>query len=344
METKKKFLLVFPLLLLFSLVGFLHSGVQAEEAIQAVLTSPPNVPPPVNRSQPALVRVEIETKELKASIADGVDYAFWTFGGTVPGPFIRVREGDTVELTLENNGKSTYPHSIDLHAVTGPGGGAKVTQTVPGEQTTFRWKALNPGLYVYHCATPHVPTHIANGMYGLILVEPKGGLPKVDREFYIVQGDFYTAGKHGEHGFQPFSLEKAEREEPEYVLFNGREGSLTGNNTLKAKVGEKVRLFVGNGGPNLLSSFHLIGEIFDQVYPEGAIGNPPNKNVQTTLIPAGGSTIVEFTLNVPGNYILVDHSIFRVFNKGAVGIIEVSGPENPDIFKSIQTGKGDSGH
>jgi nitrite reductase (NO-forming) len=316
-------------------LGLFFTMAQAQEVLQAKLTTAPNVSPPVQRSQPALVRVEMETNEFRAEIADGVEYEFWTFGDTVPGPFIRVREGDTIQMILKNNPVSFFPHSIDLHAVTGPGGGAKVTQVPPGESKAFTWKAVNPGLYIYHCATPHVPTHVANGMYGLILVEPKEGLPPVDREFYVVQGDFYTDGKHGETGFQPFSLEKARMEQPDYVVFNGRVGALTGDRTLKAKVGETVRLFIGNGGPNLVSSFHVIGEIFDRVYHEGAVGRPPAENVQTTLIPAGGAGIVEFRLDVPGAYILVDHSIFRAFDKGAIGLLEVTGPDAPGIFKPL---------
>lgn len=333
---------VFLLSLCLALVTF-TTRVEGQEAIKAKLTNPPDVPPPVQRPA-ARVQMELETKEFRAPIADGVEYEFWTFGDTVPGPFIRIREGDTIELTLKNNRNSKFPHSIDLHAVTGPGGGAKVTQTPPGGKTAFVWKALNSGLYIYHCATSHVPTHVANGMYGLILVEPEGGLPKVDREFYIVQSEFYTQGKHGEHGFQAYSLEKARMEQPEYVVFNGRDGVLTGKGMLKAKVGERVRLYVGNGGPNLVSSFHVIGEIFDLVYPEGAVGLAPVKNVQTTLVPAGGAAIVEFKLEVPGTYILVDHSIFRAFDKGAIGMIEVSGPEAPEIFKPIAPGMGESGH
>jgi nitrite reductase (NO-forming) len=255
-----------------------------------------------------------------------------------------VRVGDEIELRLKNDKASKFPHSIDLHAVTGPGGGAKVTQTAPGGETAFRWKALNPGLYVYHCATPPVPLHVANGMYGLILVEPAGGLPPVDKEFYILQSEFYTQGRHGEQGFQAFSFDKAEREQPDYVLFNGRVGSLLGERALKAKVGDRVRLYVGNGGPNLVSSFHVIGEIFDAVYPEGAIGGVPNKNIQSTLVPAGGSAIVEFRLEAPGTYLLVDHSIFRAFGKGALGALEVTGPEAPEVFKGIQSGGGPTGH
>ncbi len=315
-----------------------------QEVIKAQLTAAPNVPPPVGRTKPARVQVEIDTKEVRGTLADGVEYEFWTFGTTVPGPFIRVRQGDTIELTLTNDPASKFPHSIDLHAVTGPGGGAKVTQTLPGSKTAFLWKAMNPGLYIYHCATPHVPTHIANGMYGLILVEPENGLPKVDREYYILQSEFYTTGRFGEKGVQPFNLDDLREEDPHYVVFNGRVGSLMEEQMLKAKVGETIRLYVGVGGPNLVSSFHVIGEIFDTVYPEGAVGSPAQKNVQSTLIPAGGSAIVEFKAEVPGNYILVDHSIVRAFDKGAIGMIKVTGPEAPTIFKPLVEGSGPSGH
>ncbi len=310
-------------------------GARAEEVINAVLTPPPQVPPPITRDHPATVAVTLETREFKGPLDEDVEYTFWSFGQTVPGPFIRVRLGDTVRLTLKNATNSEFKHSIDRHAVTGPGGGARVTQVEPGKGASFEWKALNPGLYVYHCATTHIPTHIANGMYGLILVEPKGGLPKVDREYYVVQGEFYTKGAHGDGGLQPFSPDKAWKEQPEYVVFNGRVGSLMGDKALKAKVGETVRLYVGNGGPNLVSSFHVIGEIFDRVYVEGSVGTPPLRNIQTTLIPAGGAAIVEFRVDVPGTYMLVDHSIGRAIDKGALGSIEVTGPENPAVFKPL---------
>jgi len=192
------------------------------------------------------------------------------------------------------------------------------------------FKTLNPGLYVYHCATAPVGMHIANGMYGLILVEPEGGLPQVDKEYYIMQGDFYTKGKNGERGLQPFDMQKAVDENADYVVFNGSVGALTGDNALTAKVGETVRLYVGNGGPNLVSSFHVIGEIFDKVHVEG--GDLINENVQTTLIPAGGAAMVEFRVDVPGTFILVDHSIFRAFNKGALGMLKVEGEEAKNIY------------
>lgn len=294
-------------------------------------TFAPEVPPPISRKTPARVQVEVETREVTQRLADGVEYTFWTFGGKVPGPFIRIRQGDYVDFTLHNHPSSKMPHNIDLHAVTGQGGGAEGSFTAPGHSSTFSFRALNAGLYVYHCATAPVGMHIANGMYGLILVEPEEGLPKVDKEFYILQSEFYTKGKYGARGLQPFDMEKAIAEKPDYVVFNGSVGALVGDNALKAAVGEKVRLFVGNGGPNLISSFHVIGEIFDHVYQEGGT-LVSQKNVQTTLVPAGGSAIVDFKLDSPGSFILVDHSIFRTFNKGALAILKVPGEHMPEIY------------
>jgi nitrite reductase (NO-forming) len=315
-----------------------HSGdVQAEKIIGeevAVLTFAPNVPPPITRNHATKMIVNLEVIEKEMEMMDGVKYNFWTFGGQVPGKFIRVRQGDLVEFHLKNDPSSKLPHNIDLHAVTGPGGGAVSTFTAPGHETQFSFTALNPGLFIYHCATAPVGMHIANGMYGLILVEPKEGLPKVDKEFYVCQGDFYTKGGYGESGLQPFDMEKALDENPDYVVFNGKVGAISGENSLKAKVGETVRLFVGNGGPGLTSSFHVIGEIFDNVYPEG--GSTLNHNIQTTLIPPGGSAITEFKLEVPGNFIMVDHAIFRAFNKGALGILKVDGPDNKAVFSGQQ--------
>jgi len=298
--------------------------------IHAVLTSPPLVPPPVNRFFPAKVIVELEVIEKEMPISEGVTYTFWTFGGTVPGSFIRVRQGDTVEFHLKNNPNNKMPHNIDLHGVTGPGGGAASSFTAPGHESQFTFKALNQGLYVYHCATAPVGMHVGNGMYGLILIEPPEGLAPVDHEYYVMQGDFYTTGKYREKGHQPFDMEKAIDEKPTYVVFNGGEGSLTGDKALAAKTNETVRIFVGNGGPNLVSSFHVIGEIFDTVRPEG--GTVEQHNVQTTLVPAGGAAMVEFHTEVPGSYVLVDHSIFRAFNKGALAILKVDGPENKAIY------------
>lgn len=307
-------------------------GIKGEEV--AVLTDAPNVPPPITRNYATKVIVSLEVIEKEMEMMDGVTYNFWTFGGSVPGKFIRVREGDFVEFHLKNHASSKLPHNIDLHAVSGQGGGAAATFTAPGHETKFSFTALNSGLYIYHCATAPVGMHIANGMYGLILVEPKEGLPKVDREYYVCQGDFYTKGNYGEAGLQQFNMDKALKEQPDYVVFNGKVGSMTGEKALTAKVGETVRLFVGNGGPNLVSSFHVIGDIFDNVYPEG--GTTLNHNIQTTLVPAGGSAITEFKCDVPATLILVDHSIFRTFNKGSLGMLKVEGEENTSIYSGQQ--------
>ncbi|MCC6629503.1 MAG: nitrite reductase, copper-containing [Chloroflexi bacterium] len=308
---------------------------QAQPAVQPAIADAgrlpsPAVAPPVNRSEPATVQVELETVEVAAQLATGQTYTAWTFNGTVPGPMVRVRQGDTVELVLKNAADSTVAHSIDLHAVTGPGGGAVKTQTAPGEQTSFRFRALRPGAYVYHCATPLVPHHIANGMYGLIVVEPPEGYAPVDREFYVMQGEFYLTGQRGQPGHHGFSMEKMLAEQPDLVVFNGSVGALTGERALRARVGERVRIFFGVGGPNLGASFHVIGEIMERVYVQGA--TPPVNDVQTTFVPPGGATMAEFTVEVPGSYTLVDHSLGRMV-KGAVGILQVEGEPNPDVFE-----------
>lgn len=402
------------------------SGIPAH-ALEAEITTAPNVPPFITRTMPETVEVHFEAREIVGALADGKSYKFWSFNGTVPGPMIRVRLGDTVEFHLSNHSSSQFPHNIDIHAVNGPGGGAAVSLVAPGEERIFRFKTLHPGLYIYHCASPipSIPSHIANGMYGLLLVEPKHGFPRVDHEFYVFESEFYTQvsdeedlsglkveeeliepmkereelesepGEKApgastekvqtEEGFMDsimgtffgessdsqeseknnsqkvipdsfvdtvfdgpvelpkpekkylleLSLEKGLKEQPDYVVFNGRQGALLGENALRVNVGEKVRIFFGNIGPNGISSFHIIGEVFDRAYPEGAVNGIANRNVQTTLVPSAGATIVEFTIDVPGDYLLVDHSIFRI-DKGAIGLITAVGDSNPEIFESIK--------
>lgn len=296
----------------------------------AVLSQAPMTPPALKRDYATKVIVNLKVMEHVKKLADSTEYMFWTFGGGVPGEFIRVREGDMVEVNLTNDPSSKLSHNIDLHAVSGTGGGAELSETAPGQTSTFHFRALKPGLFVYHCATGPVGMHIANGMYGLILVEPKGGLPKADREYYIMQSEFYTKGAFNARGLQEFDLEKAIKEQPDYVVFNGRVNAFAGVNALPAKAGETVRLYVGNAGPNLVSSFHVIGEIFDKVYVEG--GSLINNNVATTLVPSGGAVIVDFKIDVPGTYNLVDHSIFRTFNKGCLAQIKATGNNDPNIF------------
>lgn len=272
----------------------------------------------------------LTAQEINGTLDEGMTYLYWTYDGVVPGPFLRAKVGETIEVTLKNPASNHMPHSIDLHAVNGPGGGAVDVQ--PGQEKTFRFKALNPGIYVYHCGTKEVAEHMANGAYGLILIEPEDELSPVDKEFYVVQGEFYSILDKGQKGATQFSGKKLKDEQPEFIVMNGRVGSLTGERALKAKVGEKIRIFVGNGGVSKVSSFHVIGEVFDTVYPEG--GTPLQQNIQTTVIPAGGATIVEFTVDVPGTYKLVDHALARL-NKGSVAELIVSGKDQPDIFQKF---------
>ena len=320
--------------------GQLIVGGAAQAAQPEVTTSivrpADDLPGPLNRSTPERIRVDLETVEVEAQLADGTSYKFWTFNGLLPGPFLRVRVGDTVDVFLKNAADSEFPHSVDFHAVTGPGGGAVATQTQPGGETSFTFKALNPGLYVYHCATPMVAHHISNGMYGLILVEPEGGLPAVDREFYVMQGEIYTMEDMGTKGQNTFSVEKLLDEQPEYFTFNGAVGGLTTEHPMTANTGETVRIFFGVGGPNFTSSFHVIGEIFDRVYDQGSLTSAPLTDVQTTLVPPGGATMVEFDLEVPGRYILVDHALSRM-ERGLAGFLVVEGPDNHEVYEGTET-------
>ena len=299
-----------------------------------------DLPPPIGKRDPQTVRVDLLSAEIEGRLAEGTTFGYWTFNGKVPGPFIRVRVGDTVDIHLKNSAESSMIHSVDFHAAIGPGGGAASLQVDPGQEKSMTWKALVPGIYVYHCATPMVAEHIANGMYGLILVEPEGGLPPVDHEFYVMQGEIYTDLPYGQHGSAEFSVEKLLNERPEYFVFNGSAGALSKLHPLQAKVGETVRIFFGVGGPNYTSSFHVIGEIFDKVYTLGGVQSPPLLGIQTVTVPAGGAVIAEFKLHVPGNYTLVDHALARA-ERGLVGILHVEGPPNPDVYNGqVMSGMG----
>lgn len=344
MKVQHAFLIVASLFLLAALVSACAPAAapttatptQANNSVEAppldvanVARDPSDVPPPITRTEPTTVEITLTIRELTAELADGTSYTFWTFDGTVPGPMLRVMEGDTVVLTLVNPAENSVGHNIDLHAVNGPGGGAAVTNVEPGESKTFTFKALNPGIYIYHCAYPPPWHHIAQGMYGAILVEPRGGLPAVDREFYVVQGEWYTAGAFGEQGHQEFSLDKALAEQPEYFTFNGHTAALTELYSMQANVGERVRVFFGVGGPNVGSNWHVIGEIFDKVYSGAQETFVANE--ETWYVPPGSAAVFEFKLDVPGNYILVDHALFRA-SKGALGILAVSGEHDESIF------------
>ena len=313
-------------------------------AAPADLTSLPQpaVAPPVGNRGPQLVKYEMTAEQVTGKLDDGVAFTYWTFDGTVPGPMLRVREGDTVQITLHNAPSDIVAHSIDLHAVSGPGGGASVSQVSPGHTAVFQFLAEHPGTYVYHCATPPAAMHIAMGMFGLIVVEPAGGLPAVDHEYYVMQSEFYLDGARGEPGLHQMSTDKMLDENPDYVVFNGAVGALTGDQMLQAKTGETVRIFFGDAGPNLTSSFHVIGQVMKSVAVEG--GSLINTDVQTTVVPPGGATTIELQPDVPGNYMFVDHALSRTL-KGAAGMIHVTGPDNPGVFQTIQPGDaGTGGH
>lgn len=313
----------------------------ASDAVSITL-DPAAVPAAIGARAPTLVKTRIETIELNGKLDDGTTFNYWTFGGKVPGPMLRVKRGDIVELTLANPKSSKNIHSIDLHAVTGGHGGGADTQVAPGQEKTVRFKALNPGLYVYHCATASVPHHISAGMYGLILVEPEEGLAPVDREFYVMQGDLYTNHAAGTKGHHEYSPERANDELPTFYTFNGAVGSLTKEFKLSAKVGETVRIYFGVGGPNKVSSFHVIGEIFDKVYSEGS-PSAIKTDVQTTLVAPGGATMVEFKVNYPGKFLLVDHALSRV-GKGLVGTLEVTGEKDLTIYEPLMPSTQEHNH
>lgn len=305
---------------------------EAKEYVINVAQDPRAVGEPVGTRASKHLTLDLEATEIEGQLSDKSTYKYWTFNNRVPGPLLRVKAGDTITINLHNSASSTNIHSIDFHAVTGPGGGAAVTQAPPGETKSFTFKALHPGLFVYHCATPMVAHHIANGMYGMILVEPEGGLPKVDREFYIMQGELYTTHSHNAQGLQEFSLENLLAENPQHLMFNGTMDALTKIYTMEANTGDNVRIYFGVGGPNLASSFHIIGEVFDKVYGQASLTSSPLTDVQTTLVPPGGATIVEFKVDYPGRYILVDHALSRM-EKGLAGYLTVRGEANPEIFK-----------
>ena len=323
---------VAPTLPFANIINFFKNESRFEK-VADIGRDPNDVPSPLNRDESLEVKINIKVKEVISEVAPGIYFNYWTFDGAVPGPMYRVREGDTIIMSITNDISSLHHHNIDLHAVTGQGGGASLSDVMPGETKIFKWKAMNPGLFIYHCAMPNVSTHNSHGQYGLILVEPKEGLSKVDKEFYVVQGELYTVGDIGKKGLTIFDSEALVDGHPNYVTFNGRIESAP---RMHAKVGDKIRIYVGNGGVNLISSFHVIGEIFDKVYPEGAIGegSATFKNVQTTAVLPGGSTIVEFKVDVPGKYLLVDHALARM-NKGAWAVLEVTGSSTPEIYSQV---------
>lgn len=304
---------------------------------KAILTTAPNVPPPITRDYPVILDVDLTTVSKLEQLTNQYKYEKWTFNNSVPGPFIRARVGDVLNLKITNHDESGMPHNIDCHAFLGPGGGSALTTVNEGETKTARFKLLNPGLYIYHCSVGPVGVHIANGMYGLLYVQPEKDLPPVDKEYYVMQSEFYHEPPEPDDDGQmsstvEFSWPHALREAADVVVFNGSEAALT-EKPLKATLDDTVRIFFGNGGPNLTSSFHVIGSCFDKVYRDSDVLSSPGQCVQTVSVPPGGSTIVDMKMVVPGTYTIVDHAIFRL-EKGAKGFLNVSGEPRPTLYYS----------
>ena len=263
----------------------------------------------------------IPIRDAQVDIAPGVKYAGWTFGGTVPGPAIRVREGDRVRVTVVN--QASMPHSIDFHAARVPMN-VDFRMIMPRDSISFEFVARDPGAYLVHCGTPPVLLHLMQGMYLPIIVDPKGGWPgKVEKEFVLVQSEFYVQGGDSAQPGQADWAHALDRQ-ASYVVFNGRAFQYQ-TTPLQVNVGDRVRLFVINAGPNFTSDFHIVGAIFDRVYPDG---DPRHAltGVQTWGIPAGSGAVFETHFAADGSgagtYAFVTHA-FSDAAKGAVGLIHV---------------------
>lgn len=303
----------------------------------------PAVPPAATRTTPAIVDVRFTVVEGVTAVdpETGVEYETWgykidgddTVATGTPGPMIRARVGDIFRFTITNPAGNTHPHNVDFHAVTGQGGGAADTTVAPGETTTIEARMLYPGMFMYHCAYGDVPLHISHGMFGGILVDPAEPLPPVDHELYVVQSEYYTTSS--EAGLVETDRTAITDEAPTFVVFNGAKGALAGDNAPHIGVGERVRIYFINAGLNLDSNFHPIGSHWDVVYREAALLNAPLRGSQTTLVPAGGGTVVELIGQVPSTILLVDHALARTFDKGALAQIVVDGPADPEIFEAL---------
>jgi nitrite reductase (NO-forming) len=305
-----------------------------------VAADPTDIPNPVDWETPKHHEVNLEIKEVTAEIEDGVTFDYMTFDGQVPGPMIRVRQGDTVTVTVENSPDNAMPHNVDLHSVYGTGGGAEATMAAPGEQNSMEFRAMYPGAFIYHCAVPNVDQHISAGMFGMILVEPKDGLPEVDQELYVGQHELYTDKEVGKEGHHGFDYEAMKNEEPTYVLLNGEKYAYAaaGRGPVEVDQGDRVRVFMVDGGPNVSSNFHPIGNVWNRAYRDGGLPEDgdyeayADKNIQTMKVPPGSCMIGEMATPVPERIKLVDHALSRVVRRGMLAEIDVLGEEDEDIF------------
>lgn len=301
---------------------------------ELVVADPTAIPGPISYSAPRSHDIELVAQRVVSEILPGVTHSFMTFNGQVPAPMIRARQGDTLNITVTNPSENEDAHSIDLHAVYGTGGGAEYSEVAPGKSKSFSFKATYPGAFIYHCGVSNMDEHISRGMFGMIVIEPEGGLPQVDREFYIGQHELYTKESFGQPGETNFDGRSMVKEEPTYVMFSGAVAPFVASRfgTMKAAVGETVRVFMVSGGPNLTSSLHPVGNIWSRAWPQGGLANEPLKFIQTWPVSPGSAFVGDMELPVPGLVTLVDHALSRVTNKGNAAQIEVVGDENPEIL------------
>jgi nitrite reductase (NO-forming) len=309
----------------------INAGLASAETIQAQLLKAPKAPPPITRTQPATVVVNLEASEWVGLISDDNRYEFWGINGMVPAPMIRVMVGDTVEVNFKNKSDSKQSHNLDFHKATD---GAALVSAEPGKEAKISFKATKQGLFIYQSSTaaPYNIQHLLSGMYGLILVEPVGGLKPVQQEYYVMQSEFYMKdGKKNDT--LPFSIDKVKVADASYIVHNGHMTALV-KVPLRSKVGETTRWFYGNAGVNFESSWHVIGEMLDRVWPAGDMSKAPLESIQSTLVGTGEATIGEFKGEMPGTFVSVDHSLFRT-EKGALGLLKIDGPTNAELFKGL---------
>ncbi|MBS0423798.1 MAG: nitrite reductase, copper-containing [Proteobacteria bacterium] len=320
--------------------------------VKQTLVAPPNAPAHEQTSKgPKVVEITMETKEKLVEVAPGAKVWGLTFNGSIPGPLIVVHEGDYVELTLKNPKESTLAHNVDFHAATGALGGAGLTLVQPGEEVVLRWKAIKPGVFVYHCAPggTMIPFHVISGMNGAIMVLPKDGLKdhkgkpyKYDRVYYIGEQDFYlpkdASGKFKTYGSPAEGmadmLETAKGLIPTHVVFNGAVGALTGDNALKAKVGEKV-LFI-HSQANRPSYPHLIGGHGDLYWVGGSFSDVPLTSQETWFVPAGAAVAAAYEFHQPGLHVYLSHNLIEAVLLGAAAHMNVEGTWNDDIMTQLK--------
>ena len=308
-----------------------HSG---EFAVGRSLSDVPDVPP---LDSAPIKTIQLDVVDRVIDLAPGVRFSAWTFGGRVPGPVVHARVGDRIRFSMTNRSDETVPgapsfampmmHSMDFHAaMVSPQD--KYRSIAPGQTIAFEFQLNYPGVFMYHCGTPMILEHIASGMYGMLVVEPRGGYPtRVDRQYAVVQSEFYTkldpdGRKVDGQPLYVLDTQKVRTKESTYTVFNGVYNGMV-DHPLVATPGERVRLFVLNVGPSNTSSFHVVGAIFDRVWIDG---NPDNqfRGMQTVLLPSAGSAIVEFRVPEKGQYIMVDHH-FANASQGAIGIVDATG-------------------